>query len=243
MKVGTDGVLLGAWCPVEGASRVLDVGTGCGVIALMIAQRNVEAIIEGIDIDEAAIDEAIFNFEQSPWSNRLTARLQDFNGMGGEKRYDLIVSNPPYFTHGVLPTGDARVQARHTRSLTYGGLIDGASRLLTATGSLSLITGESLGQVASQTQESLSATGSVVDMEVLRPLIGMDKQEIVEIAQDIGTFETSILPYEDCCTIFVPKHPETHPNLKKIAAGETGMMDDAERMIQEAVDQAEKIRL
>ena len=140
MKVGTDGVLLGAWCPVEGASRVLDVGTGCGVIALMIAQRNVEAIIEGIDIDEAAIEEAIFNFEQSPWSNRLTARLQDFNSMGDEKRYDLIVSNPPYFTHGVLPTGDARVQARHTRSLTYGGLIDGASRLLTATGSLSLIT-------------------------------------------------------------------------------------------------------
>jgi len=118
-----------------------------------------------------------------------------------------------------------------------------AEKIAKQTGSLSLITGESLGQVASQTQESLSATGSVVDMEVLRPLIGMDKQEIVEIAQDIGTFETSILPYEDCCTIFVPKHPETHPNLKKIAAGEAGMMDDAERMIQEAVDQAEKIRL
>jgi thiamine biosynthesis protein ThiI len=110
-------------------------------------------------------------------------------------------------------------------------------------GCLSLITGESLGQVASQTQESLAATGGVVNMEVLRPLIGMDKQEIVEIAQDIGTFETSILPYEDCCTIFVPKHPETHPNRKKIAQGETKMMDNAEEMIQKAVEQTETIHL
>ena len=86
-----------------------------------------------------------------------------------------------------------------------------AEKIAEQNGALSLITGESLGQVASQTQEGLAATGDVVAMPVLRPLIGMDKQEIVEIAQDIGTFETSILPYEDCCTIFVPKHPETRP--------------------------------
>ena len=80
-------------------------------------------------------------------------------------------------------------------------------------------------------------------MPVLRPLIGMDKQEIVEIAQDIGTFETSILPYEDCCTIFVPKHPETRPQLDKIRAGEAAMMAEAEAMIADAVAKAEVVRL
>ena len=139
MKVGTDGVLLGAWCPVEGARRVLDVGTGCGVIALMIAQRNSEAFIEGIDIDEAAIEEATINFAASPWHDRLISLLQDFNDLDGIESYDLIVSNPPYFTNGVLPTGDARTMARHTHSLTYRQLIDGATRLLSSEGILAFI--------------------------------------------------------------------------------------------------------
>ena len=139
MKVGTDGVLLGAWCPVEGARRVLDVGTGCGVIALMVAQRNAVAVIDAIDIDPGAIEEAQLNFANSAWSDRLAAHELDFNKMetGG---YDLIVSNPPYFTNGVLPTGDARTTARHTASLSYQQLIEGASRLLTDDGTLALIT-------------------------------------------------------------------------------------------------------
>lgn len=140
MKVGTDGVLLGAWCPVENARRVLDVGTGCGVIALMVAQRNPSAIIDAIDIDHDAIEEAKLNFENSPWSERLTAIDGDFNEIDVETHYDLIVSNPPYFTNGILPTGDARTTARHTGSLSYRQLIEGASRLLTGEGSLALIT-------------------------------------------------------------------------------------------------------
>ena len=139
MKVGTDGVLLGAWCPVVGARRVLDVGTGCGVIALMVAQRNSDALITGIDIDEGAVDEAAINFANSPWAKRLTATLADFNGWTAGDRYDLIISNPPYFTNGVLPSGDARIQARHTHSLTYRQLIEGASSLLTEDGSLAFI--------------------------------------------------------------------------------------------------------
>ncbi len=139
MKVGTDGVLLGAWCPVEGMTRVLDVGTGCGVITLMVAQRNNGALIESIDVDEGAIDEAKLNFAASPWSERLTARLQDFNVLEVEECYDLIVSNPPYFTNGVLPTGDARTTARHTESLSYRQLIDGATRLLSHEGILAFI--------------------------------------------------------------------------------------------------------
>lgn len=107
----------------------------------------------------------------------------------------------------------------------------------------SLTTGESLGQVASQTQESLMATGAVTEFPVLRPLIGMDKQEIVTIAQDIGTFETSILPYEDCCTIFVPKHPETHPKLTNIEKSEIPMHEVDEPMISKAIEDAEILKL
>ena len=140
MKVGTDGVLLGAWCPVEGTMRVLDVGTGCGVIALMVAQRNPSAIIDALDIDHDAIEEAKLNFENSQWSERLTAIDGDFNGIDVETHYDLIVSNPPYFTNGILPTGDARTTARHTGSLSYRQLIEGADRLLSNDGSLALIT-------------------------------------------------------------------------------------------------------
>ena len=140
MKVGTDGVLLGAWCPAEGARHVLDVGTGCGVIALMIAQRNASAVINAIDIDHDAIEEATLNFKASPWGERLTAIEGDFTELQTAERYDLIVSNPPYFTNGVLPTGDARTQARHTGTLSYRQLIEGASRLLSDDGTLALIT-------------------------------------------------------------------------------------------------------
>ena len=140
MKVGTDGVLLGSWCPVKGVKHVLDVGTGCGVIALMIAQRNASAFITGIDIDHDAIEEATLNFKASPWSERLTAIEGDFNELQVPDNYDLIVSNPPYFTNGVLPAGDARTQARHTGTLSYRQLIEGAAHLLTDDGTLALIT-------------------------------------------------------------------------------------------------------
>jgi tRNA1Val (adenine37-N6)-methyltransferase len=118
---------------------VLDVGTGCGVIALMIAQRNATATITGIDIDHDAIEEATLNFERSPWSERLTAVEGDFNDLQTADKYDLVVSNPPYFTNGVLPTGDARTTARHTGSLSYRQLIDGATRLLSREGILAFI--------------------------------------------------------------------------------------------------------
>ncbi len=99
---------------------------------------------------------------------------------------------------------------------------------------LALVTGESVGQVASQTLESLAATNAAVSMPVLRPLIGMDKAEITEIAQRYGTFETSILPFEDCCTVFVPKHPVTRPRLDAIREAEAGI--DAEAMISAALE-------
>ena len=98
-----------------------------------------------------------------------------------------------------------------------------------------LITGESLGQVASQTLEAISITNEVVDMPILRPLIGMDKEATVRISRDIGAFETSILPYEDCCTIFVAKHPKTHPKHADIEEAEKNL--DIEAMVKQGVEE------
>lgn len=108
---------------------------------------------------------------------------------------------------------------------------------------LGLITGESIGQVASQTMQSMAVTNQVCTMPVYRPLVGFDKQDIVDLAQKIGTYETSILPYEDCCTIFVAKHPVTKPNLKSILKSESHITERMKVLFQEAVDTAETIRV
>ena len=102
-----------------------------------------------------------------------------------------------------------------------------------------LITGENLGQVASQTMEAMTVTGAVVDIPVFMPLVGMDKEEIVTIARKIGTLETSILPYEDCCTVFTPKHPKTKPTLGQVINAERNL--DREALIQKAMDTYEKV--
>ncbi|MCR5607641.1 MAG: tRNA 4-thiouridine(8) synthase ThiI [Lachnospiraceae bacterium] len=105
----------------------------------------------------------------------------------------------------------------------------------------SLVTGESIGQVASQTMQSLVCTNAVCTLPVFRPLIGFDKQEIIDISQKIGTFETSILPYEDCCTIFVAKHPVTKPILSMIEKSELKLAEDIDRLMEEAINSVETI--
>lgn len=107
--------------------------------------------------------------------------------------------------------------------------------------SLGLITGESIGQVASQTMQSLAVTNEVCTLPVLRPLVGMDKQEIINISEQIGTYETSILPFEDCCTIFVAKHPVTKPNLKQIKRSELKLCEKIDELMQTAIDTTETI--
>ncbi len=116
-----------------------------------------------------------------------------------------------------------------------------AERIAESTGCLALITGESMGQVASQTIQSLGVTNAVVGMPVFRPLIGMDKNEVVDIARKIGTFETSILPYEDCCTVFVAKHPKTRPQLDKVLEIEKKL--ELEPMIKTAIENTELIKV
>lgn len=112
-----------------------------------------------------------------------------------------------------------------------------AERIAEKTGSGGLITGESIGQVASQTMEALGTTDSVVSMPVFRPLIGFDKSEIIEIARKIDTYEISSLPYEDCCTIFTPKHPATRPKREKVEEAETAL--DKDKLIEEALSNVE----
>jgi thiamine biosynthesis protein ThiI len=102
-----------------------------------------------------------------------------------------------------------------------------------------LITGENLGQVASQTMEAMAVTGAVVDIPIFMPLVGMDKEEIVTIARKIGTLDTSILPYEDCCTVFTPKHPKTKPTLAQVVNAEQKL--DRQQLIEEALADVEKI--
>ncbi len=106
---------------------------------------------------------------------------------------------------------------------------------------LGLITGESIGQVASQTMHSLNATNAVCTLPVYRPLIGFDKQEIVEISEKIGTYETSIQPYEDCCTIFVAKHPVTRPILSQIEKNEENLKEKIDEMVKTAISTKETI--
>ena len=116
-----------------------------------------------------------------------------------------------------------------------------AQRVAKRCGAKALVTGESLGQVASQTMDAMTVTGQVVDIPVLRPVVGMDKEEIVQISRKIGTYDTSILPYEDCCTVFTPRHPRLRPTVEEAEAAEAGL--DVEAMVQAAVEGIERIRL
>ena len=104
-----------------------------------------------------------------------------------------------------------------------------------------IVTGENLGQVASQTMEAMACTQDVTHLPVLQPLIGMDKRDIVKIAREIGTFDTSILPYEDCCTVFTPRHPKTRPTVAEVAEAESAL--DIDALVHEAVDGIERIRI
>ena len=116
-----------------------------------------------------------------------------------------------------------------------------SARLAKHDGCGALITGENLGQVASQTMEAMAVTGAVVDLPIFMPLIGFDKEEIVSVARKIGTMETSILPYEDCCTVFTPKHPKTKPSLGQVINAERKL--DREALIQKAIDTVEHIKI
>ncbi len=139
MKVGTDGVALGAWVPVEGVRRILDIGTGTGLIALMLAQRSSpDCQIVAVELDHAAAGQAAENVANSPWSQRIQVIESAVQALKSEP-FDLIVSNPPYFHHGQPFASPSRQQARHTSSLSHQELLEHSMRLLAPNGKIAFI--------------------------------------------------------------------------------------------------------
>ncbi len=141
MKVGTDGVLLGAWADTNKIKTALDIGTGTGLIALMIAQRNPNAEIIAIDIDENACQQAFDNFRASPWADRLTVHHLSLSRFAElhQTKFDLIVSNPPFFINSLKSDNNSRSAARHNDSLPYSELLKISSSLNTEDGRFSII--------------------------------------------------------------------------------------------------------
>lgn len=139
MKVGTDGVLLGAWADVEGDCRLLDVGSGSGIITLMLAQRNAAAHVTAIDIDAGAVEATRRNAEASPWGERIAYSQCDIVDYKPDTLFDHIISNPPYFERSLLSPDAQRSVARHTSSLSFEALVTAACRLLNQGGRLSVI--------------------------------------------------------------------------------------------------------
>lgn len=144
MKIGTDGVLLGAWAPLDHSpDSILDIGAGTGILALMMAQRSDAMLIDALEIDEDAYEQAVENFERSDWGDRLFcyhAAFDEFvEEMQDEEKYDLIISNPPFYSAEFTSENDQRNKARFAEALPFDELLDGVSKLLASEGIFSLI--------------------------------------------------------------------------------------------------------
>lgn len=207
MKVGTDGVLLGAWAPIEHKPfSILDIGAGTGLIALMLAQRSHAEQIDGIEIDDDAYEQAVENFEESPWGDRLFcyhAGLDEFMEEP-EDEYDLIVSNPPFYTDGYFSDDEQRNTARFTESLPFEDLVEASSILLSETGVLAVIVPfkEEEKFIALAAEEGLfpfkitRVKGTPVT-EIKRSLMAFSFNEAAALTEDELIIETARHQYTD----------------------------------------------
>jgi tRNA1Val (adenine37-N6)-methyltransferase len=139
MKVGTDAVLLGSWAIVNGAKKILDIGTGSGIIALMAAQRTSDTTIDAVEIEKKNAEQAHENVLNSPWSAKVAVHNISIQEFTAASPYDVIISNPPYFTNSQVPPDQRRHQTRHTVSLDYISLIGAVQRLLKPNGKFNVI--------------------------------------------------------------------------------------------------------
>jgi tRNA1Val (adenine37-N6)-methyltransferase len=199
MKVNTDGVLLGAWTNLDGVKTVLDIGAGTGLISLMIAQRS-NAIITGVEIEKNAAEEAAQNVQNSKWNNRvfaLNCSFQDFVTTA-QSEFDLIVSNPPFFSNSVKNTNPHLSIARHNHMLPFTDIIYGANKLLSDHGKLSLILpftqAKEFAEKARQNSLFLNRLTEVKpfpDKEPNRCLLEFGKKEQVLQKNQISVFDKS----------------------------------------------------
>ena len=205
MKVNTDGVLLGAWTNTNGAKTVLDIGTGTGLISLMIAQRS-DAIITGVEIENDAANEALGNVQNSTWSNRIfiqNSSFQDF-AKTTTNNFDLIISNPPFFSDGIKNTNPQISMARHNHLLPFEDIIAGAVKLLSDFGKLALILPfEQANKFAEKARHNslflirLTEVKPFPDKEPNRCLMELGKQEQVLQKNQMSVFDESGSEYSD----------------------------------------------
>ncbi|MDR0951599.1 MAG: tRNA 4-thiouridine(8) synthase ThiI [Oscillospiraceae bacterium] len=208
------------------AVTLLSGGIDSPVSSYLIARRGVQLIpvhFFSFPYTSQLAKEKVLSLAKllTPWCGRLTVELVPFT-----KIQEAIRKKCPEEFFTVIMR---RLMMRIAESIADSN------------GCKALVTGENLGQVASQTMEALRCTGEVVSLPVLRPLIGLDKQDIIEYARKIGTFETSILPYEDCCTVFTPRHPKTRPRLEDVIAAESAL--DVDALVKQALEGVERVRL
>lgn len=195
MKVGTDGVLLGAWTDIRHSRRILDIGTGTGLISLMLAQRQADATITAIDIDAEAVNQAQENIQDSPWKERITAVLQDLKTYRPQELFDTIVSNPPYFIDSLKCLDSQRNTARHTDTLDMHTLLYQTSLLLTPEGRFSIVL------PAEQTNTLIEAAGRVGlypsrhTAVITRPGLA-PKRTLMEFTRQKEAFQTEELVIE-----------------------------------------------
>jgi tRNA uracil 4-sulfurtransferase len=192
---------------------------GCGGRAMLLLSGGIDSPVAGLMTSKRGVALSAVHFESFPYtSEKALGKVVDLarimTGYAGPIKLHIIrFTEIQTKLHEDCPSDYLTVLMRRF-------MMRIAERLAEKDKCLALVTGESIGQVASQTLESIAATNAVVSLPVIRPLIGMDKSEIIEKAESYGTFRTSILPYEDCCTVFVPRHPVTKPNITGIEKAE-----------------------
>ena len=214
--------------------------TGTNGKALLLLSGGIDSPVAGYMIGKRGVAlEAIHFFSYPYTSDRAKDKVMKLAEIIGGYTGGLKVHIVP-FTDIQLAIRD-KCPEEHLTLVMRRFMMQISQKIAKKRGCQALVTGESIGQVASQTMSALAVTDDAVDMPVFRPLIGMDKEEIVEISRRIDTFETSILPYEDCCTVFTPKHPSTKPKIEKVVLSQNLL--EWEKMVDEAVDGTEIIEV
>lgn len=210
--------------------------TGTGGKGLLLLSGGIDSPVAGWMMAKRGVELEAVHFHSFPFtSERAKQKVIDLAEVlagytGGIRLYMVSLTD-------IQSSINRHCPAEQGTILTRRFMMKIAEKIAEKAKALALVTGESLGQVASQTLESIYVTDSCVNLPVFRPLIGMDKIEIIEKAREIETYELSILPYEDCCTLFLPEHPETKPRLEKILQSESHM--EVEALIQQAVETME----
>ena len=211
---------------------------GTGSKATLLLSGGIDSPVAGHMIAKRGVEIDAINFFSFPYtSERAKEKVMELAGILAQYTSRINLYIVP-FTEIQLEIRD-KTPEEHMTLLMRRFMMKISEKIARRNGSIALITGESVGQVASQTLAALNVTNAVCSMPVLRPLVGMDKTEIIDRAYKIGTFETSILPYEDCCTVFTPAHPTTNPKLANIEKSESRL--DFDGLVEKALEGVEKV--